>query len=56
MLSHGGIVIGEDAWSGVGVMVLDGARKGAGAVVRGGPWSGWQRLTGLLRLAPGHGS
>ena len=34
--SRGGIVIGDDAWLGVGVIVLDGARIGAGAVVGAG--------------------
>jgi acetyltransferase-like isoleucine patch superfamily enzyme len=34
--SHGGIVIGDEAWLGVGVIVLDGVRIGAGAVVGAG--------------------
>jgi acetyltransferase-like isoleucine patch superfamily enzyme len=34
--SRGGIVIGDEAWLGVGVIVLDGVRIGAGAVVGAG--------------------
>jgi acetyltransferase-like isoleucine patch superfamily enzyme len=34
--SHGGIVIGDEVWLGVGVIVLDGVRIGAGAVVGAG--------------------
>jgi acetyltransferase-like isoleucine patch superfamily enzyme len=34
--SRGGIVIGDDAWLGFGVIVLDGVRIGAGAVVGAG--------------------
>lgn len=34
--SRGGIVISDDAWLGVGVLVLDGARIGAGAVISAG--------------------
>src|SRR5438874_10966010 len=34
--SHGGIAIGDEAWLGVGVIVLDGVRIGAGAVVGAG--------------------
>lgn len=34
--SRSGIVVGSDAWLGVGVIVLDGARIGAGAVIGGG--------------------
>ena len=34
--SRGGIVIGDEAWLGVGVIVLDGVRIGTGAVVGAG--------------------
>jgi acetyltransferase-like isoleucine patch superfamily enzyme len=34
--TQGGIVIGDDAWLGVGVIVLDGSRIGAGAVIGAG--------------------
>lgn len=34
--SRGGIVIGDEAWLGVGVIVLDGVRIGAGAIVGAG--------------------
>jgi acetyltransferase-like isoleucine patch superfamily enzyme len=34
--SRAGIVIGDDAWLGFGVIVLDGARIGAGAVISAG--------------------
>jgi acetyltransferase-like isoleucine patch superfamily enzyme len=34
--SRGGIVIGDEAWLGVGVIILDGVRIGAGAVVGAG--------------------
>ena len=34
--SKGGISIGDEAWLGVGVIVLDGARIGEGAVVGAG--------------------
>jgi acetyltransferase-like isoleucine patch superfamily enzyme len=34
--SRGGIVIGDEAWLGVGVIVLDGVHIGAGAVVGAG--------------------
>jgi acetyltransferase-like isoleucine patch superfamily enzyme len=34
--SRGGIVIGDEVWLGVGVIVLDGVRIGAGAVVGAG--------------------
>jgi acetyltransferase-like isoleucine patch superfamily enzyme len=34
--SRSGIVVGDDAWLGVGVIVLDGARIGAGAVIGAG--------------------
>jgi acetyltransferase-like isoleucine patch superfamily enzyme len=34
--TRGGIVIGDEAWLGVGVIVLDGVRIGAGAVVGAG--------------------
>jgi acetyltransferase-like isoleucine patch superfamily enzyme len=34
--SRGGIVLGDEAWLGVGVIVLDGVRIGAGAVVGAG--------------------
>jgi acetyltransferase-like isoleucine patch superfamily enzyme len=34
--THGGIVIGDDAWLGVGVIVLDGSRIGTGAVIGAG--------------------
>jgi len=34
--TQGGIVIGDDAWLGVGVIVLDGSRIGTGAVIGAG--------------------
>jgi acetyltransferase-like isoleucine patch superfamily enzyme len=34
--SRGGIVLGDEAWLGVGVIILDGVRIGAGAVVGAG--------------------
>jgi acetyltransferase-like isoleucine patch superfamily enzyme len=34
--SRGGIVISDEAWLGVGVIVLDGVRIGAGAVIGAG--------------------
>jgi acetyltransferase-like isoleucine patch superfamily enzyme len=34
--SKGGIVVGDDAWLGYGVIVLDGARIGEGAVIGAG--------------------
>lgn len=34
--TRGGIVIGDEAWLGVGVIVLDGVHIGAGAVVGAG--------------------
>ena len=36
LFSRGGIVIGDDAWLGYGVIVLDGARIGTGAVIGAG--------------------
>lgn len=36
LTSKGGIVIGDDSWLGFGVIVLDGARIGTGAVVGAG--------------------
>jgi acetyltransferase-like isoleucine patch superfamily enzyme len=36
LTTKGGILIGDDAWLGVGVIVLDGAEIGAGAVVGAG--------------------
>jgi acetyltransferase-like isoleucine patch superfamily enzyme len=36
LTTQGGIVIGDDAWLGVGVIVLDGARVGAGSVIGAG--------------------
>ena len=36
MQTKGGIVIGDDAWLGVGVIVLDGVKIGKGAVVGAG--------------------
>jgi len=34
--TKGGIVIGDDAWLGVGVIVLDGVKIGKGAVIGAG--------------------
>ena len=34
--THGGITIDDDAWLGVGVIVLDGVRIGKGAVIGAG--------------------
>ena len=36
LVSKGGIVIGDDAWIGFGVIVLDGAKIGKGAIVGAG--------------------
>jgi acetyltransferase-like isoleucine patch superfamily enzyme len=36
LVSKGGIVIGDDAWLGYGVIVLDGARIGRDAVIGAG--------------------
>ncbi|MBK8161647.1 MAG: hypothetical protein IPK65_00400 [Gammaproteobacteria bacterium] len=36
LVTKGGIVVGDDAWLGYGVIVLDGARIGRGAIIGAG--------------------